>query len=285
MIRKKTAPLLAILIGLFPLPQIYGQETGLRYTTITDWEKGEFLLKIEAPVVRSGMNLPSAELSAERRIQQELPRIFKDAVHGLTVDSARQVRDFLDNEPGLGIELLDAASTGKKSFPAISRDLGRVTVDYSYPLFTTFGDLFIRHSRPAEVPRKLMWRPSAEFSGIVIYAKGELPVHGEGRSAKIIPCLFPEIFDEEMNPLLLHSMGDPDFLRRWGSAAYTSSFDEKPWEERIGKTPLRVIAKGLYGRYPASVKIPAEDAARILVNPKNRRLLAEGRVLIICDLE
>jgi hypothetical protein len=283
MITKKAATLLTVIIGLFTMAPAQGQETGLRYTAATNWEKGEFLLKIEAPAARSGMNIPSAGLSAERRIQQELPRIFKEAVQGLTVDSRRQIRDILETDPRLGIDLHDAAMAGKKGLSSMSRDLAAVSATYAYPLYEVFGNYFVRHRRPAEVPRKLSWRPSAEFSGIIIYAKGELPVHGEGRSAKIVPCLFPEIFDEEMNPLLLPSMGDPEFLRRWGSAGYTASFDETPWEDRIGKTPLRIIATGLYGRYPASIKIPSDDAARILVNSKNRRLLAEGRVLIIRD--
>jgi hypothetical protein len=141
----------------------------------------------------------------------------------------------------------------------------------------------VEHSQPGEIPHRIAWFPTREYTGIVIYAGKSLPVHGEAFESPIVPCLFPEIFDDETNPVLSIKMGDPAYLKRWGSAAYTPSFDETPWRERIGERPLHIIATGLYGKHPTDLKISLEDAALILALPANRRLLAEGRVLIIFD--
>lgn len=283
MICKSGAVYLIALLGLFPARAL--QAENLMWTVRTDWEKAVLRFTIEAPVPRSGPNLPAANLAAERGIEGALTRIFTEAVFPLLVDSRRTVGDAAEEEPELIPELLRIAAQGKKGLSQRSRDLGRLSVEYSYPFYGLLSDIFVRHRTPREIPRHIAWQPTREFTGIVIHAGGELPLHGEARPARLEPCLFPEIFDEAMNPVLLTDMGDPEYLKRWGSAAYTADFDEGPWRERIGGNPLRIVAQGLFGKHPTDIKIFAEDAARILSNPKNRRLLAEGRILIIADLK
>jgi hypothetical protein len=275
---------LCLAVGLFPLP-LKAEEEPLSWTRTINWEKGELTLTIEAPLAQTGPNLPAAVITAERRIDTALQRIFPQALLSVQVDSIRTFEDTIENSGFPAAELLAIAPTGKKGIPAYSRDMRKIAVSYTYYLHDLLADYFIRHTEPREIPRHISWLATREYTGIIIYAAGELPVHGEKRQSRIMPCLFPEIFDDAMNPLLLLEMADPVFLKRWGSAAYTASFDENPWKERIGSSPLRIIASGLYGKYPTDLKIDEEDAARILSNAANRRLLAEGRVLIIFDAE
>jgi hypothetical protein len=253
------------------------------WTRAIDWEKGELTLTLSAALARTGPNRPAAAITAERRIDTDLSKIFSEALLPLQIDSSMTFLESIENGAFTAAEILAVAHTAKKSVPRYSQDMQTVLVDYTYRLYDSLAAYFIRHSRPAEIPRHLAWLPTREYTGIVIYAGKSLPVHGEAFESPIVPCLFPEIFDEQGNPVLGIEMGDPAYLKRWGSAAYSASFDESPWQERIGSRPLRIIASGLYGKYPTDIKISLEDAARILALPANRRLLAEGRVLIIFD--
>jgi hypothetical protein len=265
---------------LFPAA-LRAEEGPLSWTRAINWEKGELILTIEAPLAQTGPNLPAAAITAERRIGTALQRIFPQALLPVQVDSIQTFEEAIENSSFPAAELLTIALTGKKGIPTYSRDMQKIAVSYTYYLHDLLADYFIRHTSPREIPPHISWLATREYTGIIIYARGELPVHGEKRQSPIVPCLFPELFDDAMNPLLLLEMADPVFLKRWGSAAYTASFDENPWKERIGPSPLRIIASGLYGKYPTDLKINEEDAARILSNAANRRLLAEGRILII----
>ncbi|MDR1933826.1 MAG: hypothetical protein LBQ57_13500 [Spirochaetales bacterium] len=282
---KRFFALLCALWWMFPAhASLTAQE--ISWTREINWEKGEMTLTLICALAQSGPNRPAAAITAERRIDTNLPRIFSEALLPVQIDSLRNFEDAVENGEFPVALLLSLALRGQKGIPRYAQDMQSILVDYTYPLHDTLAAYFIRHNRPREIPRYISWIPTREYTGIVIYTGANLPVHGENSESPALPCLFPEIFDEEMNPILSLEMGDPAYLKRWGSAAYSSSFNEEPWKQRIGERPMRIIARGLYGKYPTDLKISAEDAARILAVPANRRLLAEGRILIISeDLE
>jgi hypothetical protein len=253
------------------------------WTRSINWEKGEMTLTLSTALARTGPNRPAAAITAERRIDTNFVKIFSEALLPLQIDSSMTFEESIENGVFTAAELLSVAQTARKGIPRYSQDMQTIFIDYTCRLHDSLTPYFIRHSRPGEIPRYLAWFPTREYTGIVIYAGKSLPVHGEASESPLAPCLFPEIFDEQTNPLFTLEMGDPAYLKRWGSAAYSSSFDEAPWRERIGEKPLRIIAAGLYGKYPTDLKISAEDAALILSLPANRRLLAEGRILIISE--
>ncbi|MDR1316630.1 MAG: hypothetical protein LBK13_07120 [Spirochaetales bacterium] len=279
-IRAFTASILISI--LLPWPAA-AQDGEISWTRVIDWEKGEMTLTLSAALARTGPNRPAAAITAERRIDTSLSKIFSEALLPLQIDSTMTFVDSVETGVFTAAELLSVAQTAKKGIPRYSQDMQTIFVDYTYRLYDSLAPYFIRHSQPREIPHYLAWFPTREYTGIVIYAGKNLPVHGEAFESPLVPCLFPELFDAQTNPLFSIEMGDPAYLKRWGSAAYTSSFDETPWRDRIGDRPLRIIAAGLYGKYPTDLKIDMEDAALILALPANRRLLAEGRILIIFD--
>jgi hypothetical protein len=279
---KKLKTLCACLFFAAALP-LASQD--IFWTRDINWEKGELTLTLSAPLDQSGPNRPAAAIRAERRIDTSLSRIFSEALLPLQVDSSRTFEEAVEEGLFPVAQLLSLALTGRKGIPRYSQDMQSISLTYTYALYDLLADYFVRHKRPREIPRYIAWLPTREYTGIVIYTGKELPVHGEEAGGSAVPCLFPEIFDEETGPLLTLDRGDPDWMKRWGSAAYTRSFDEAPWRERIGERPLHIVASGLYGKYPTDIKISAEDAARILARPGGRALLAEGRVLIILGEE
>ncbi|MDR3201330.1 MAG: hypothetical protein LBT68_07700 [Spirochaetales bacterium] len=279
---KRFFALLCVLCGIFPAFSLTAQE--IFCARKIDWEKGEVTLTLSSALAQSGPNRPAAVITAERRIDTSLPRIFSEALLPVQIDSLQRFEEAVENGDFPAAELLTLSMAGKKNIPRYAQDMQSVSIDYTYRLHDILAAYFVRHKQAMEIPRFISWIPTTEYTGIVIYADASLPVHGEDAESSVVPCLFPEIFDEEMNPVFSLEMGDPAYLKRWGSAAYASSFDEAPWKHRIGERPMRIIARGLYGKYPTDLKISPQDAARILALPENRRLLAEGRVLIISEV-
>jgi hypothetical protein len=129
----------------------------------------------------------------------------------------------------------------------------------------------------------LTWAPSAEFSGLVIYAADELPIQGEPNSDEefLKPAMFPRIYDENMRLIAEVKMVEPEFLKQWGIVGYSKDTNEAPFLERIGRTPLRTSAVRLFGTNRTDIIIPLEIANKLLQNDHNLDLISQGRILII----
>ncbi len=285
---RVAAVLLSVLTGSFAAPAVIAQtnasiDTGIKVTakSTIDWEKAELRLTLTAPVQDGGKNAPAAGYRSEQSAERDFPQLLSQAILPIQIDSLHTAADLVRATPGLYRSFADAAKGADRGYPAYSADLRSVSLPYTIPLFPTIGSLFIHHTYPSPVNRTLRWVPNDKFTGLVIYAKGDLPVHGTDRSAQIVPCLFPDIFDSDMRTVIEKLQMDPAYLKRWGAAAYTQGFGEKQFIDRIGLSPLRVVAAGLFGETPTDPIISPEDADRLLSTENNRRLLAQGRILII----
>ncbi|GAB1481739.1 hypothetical protein MASR2M78_05540 [Treponema sp.] len=51
--------------------------------------------------------------------------------------------------------------------------------------------------------------------------------------------------------------------------------------ERVGKDPLRILARSLFGVRATDPIIDRDDALKIISSEENRRLLKEGRLVIV----
>ena len=63
--------------------------------------------------------------------------------------------------------------------------------------------------------------------------------------------------------------------------AYTTDPSDRGPADRIGSNPLRILARGVFGRNDTDLLIPTESAHRLLATADNRRLLREGRILVV----
>ncbi len=261
-----------------------GQDRPIRSEARTDWERNLYILSLEADLPDEGANLPSARLSMERAIAGELPAIFRERVSAFPVDSFTTVGERIPDAPELRLRLEDLAGAGTRNLSRLSVDLSRFSMEYRYSIFPQLASLFVRHSTPYAPPELLEYVPTTRYTGLVIDARGLLPVHGSEDRRPLTPSLFPRLFDEQMRLLLEKEMMDPEILIRQGPAAFTSGTDESAFRSRIGDRPLRTMATGLFGKNATDPMLPLDAARRLLSRPENRRLLQEGRILIICDL-
>lgn len=271
------------IILLTALPRADAADT-IDFDSTIDWEKGILEIKAQTDLAGEDSFIPAARQKSERLTAEELPVHFRAAIAGMIVDSTSKAGELTEENPRLIPAINDLTYRNTGTFSHISPDLKHYSITYTYTFYPDIVDVFIFHNRPYNPPRVLSYEPTADFSGIVIYMKGEFPVHGEQKTEKLTPCLFPKIFDENMKLIYEKGMVDPEMLRTWGMVVYTDDLEERPHEERIGLSPLRILGRRIFGEYYTDIIIEAEAAEKILYNPHNRRLLAEGRVMVICEL-
>jgi hypothetical protein len=252
------------------------------------WDQGALLLEVRKAVDPAAPLSPATRFQAEQRIQEALAYLYMEAVQDVPVDSHDSVGDRLAASGALFRALSERAASGVwRESAAFARDLHAVVVVYRFPLFGEQGLAapFVLHERPFPVPRLLSFTPARGFTGLVILAQGEFSSH-ESSCASGRPALLPRLYDEDLNPVLSAEMCDPQALRKWGVAAYAYSGEEaalQAFQDRIGTTPLRTMARGVFGRNATDILLSTEVARQLLSREQNRELLRDGKILIIID--
>ncbi len=254
------------------------------YVSSVDWQKG--VVSIDARIDLTGFSqvLPSARSQGEQIIAHSASEMLEDALFPIPVDSYQTVGSLSLSDPATMSAVMGILTPGDKQYSVLSRNLKSLVVRYQIPLFPDLGSIFVHQTQANPPLPPLGFVPTTRFSGIVIYAKGELPVHGESRSARLAPCLFPRIWDENMDLVASAKTVDPSVLREGGVAAYSDSTSLGAFTARIGSVPFQTVATGIFGKYDTDVIISNEAARELLASPDNINLITEGKILIIADL-
>ncbi len=253
------------------------------YHSFLDWKGGKFI--IEASYEPTEPVDPKSRYKAEQKIHSNLPVVFLESIWDISVDSIHKLGDILETDEEILKHYQLLSSEGFKEAASYTPDMKKIKVRYSYPLFGDGGLLtpLIDHVRAFPINNVLGFVPTKPFTGIVIYAKGEYDVFGKPVRSAFEPALFLRMFDEEMQLVWEKRMCNPDRLKSWGMAAYSDDLDIRRYSPRIGSFPLTIMARGIFGKYNTDFIIPSDSAARLLALEENRKLLEEGRVLIIYD--
>ncbi len=259
-------------------------------TTSVDWTvmeiKAETFLNLES----IGIRLPGGRTRAEGIIETEYPFVIRPAILNIPVDSSRTIGDLLNSGE---ISLRDVDALGApivKIPPALTPDLGFMKASYTVSL-KNMGATLIRHTRAAPVRRPIAPLRAPAYTGIIIIATGKLPAHGKNTSSPVYPCLFPKIWDSDMNLVYERGITDPsksivsivkyaveDTLFR-----ATPSGMDADIEALVGTNPLRIMARGVFGSRSTDPVIDRADALLILSSDENIRLLREARVVLILN--
>ena len=145
--------------------------------------------------------------------------------------------------------------------------------------------MFLNHVHPNSLNREIGFIPAREYTGLIIYAKGTYLSYGTNRQVSVEPSLFPVLYDEDTNVVLDKWMCDPEYLKQWGMVAYSESTDETQFLKRTGLFPLRTMASQVFGKYHCDLILARETIRKLLSLEKNRKMLQQGRILIIIDPE
>jgi hypothetical protein len=276
---KKFAVLL-----IFCAPALYGQP-GVGINGTLEWDKMEINAAISLDLASANIRLPTGRTQGEALIESEYLRLIRPDILDLPVDSSSTIADLIERGEYSLAEVETFALGAKTIAPALSPDLRSLRVSYSANL-AGLSSTLLRHSRPAETMRTLSPVSVPAYTGIIIIASGELPVHGRKGSALLQPCLFPKIWDTGMNLVYERSMLDPSrdsMIRYTPSAAVFGSGLSAGAAALAGDRPLRILACGVFGERPTDPIIDREDALLIISSEENRRLLREGLVFIALD--
>ncbi len=246
-----------------------------------DWSAREARVAASADARALALNPPSGRARGEALLERELPGLMRGALLGLLVDSRTTLGDALasGDYPAEAFDAVVGAAARENA--RFAPDMSAFLADYRVSLQDIAAPL-VRHSRASAPTVLLGYAPVRAFSGILVFAKGRLPVRGERGEAALRPCLFPRVWTEDMEIVLERNTVKPDAVRRWGVAGYAEDDGSEPWEARAGDDPLRIMAVAVFGSNRTDVVISREDALRVL-SSENRALLAEGRVVILVE--
>jgi hypothetical protein len=250
----------------------------------------EISARVSLDLKAAGLRLPADRTEGEELINAEYLALIRPLILSIPVDSSGTVGDRLAGGEFSLRKAESYALSARTVPPAMSADMTRMQAAYTISLGGLSAE-FIQNRRPQGPRRPLAAAPAATYTGIVIIAGGELPLHGTGRSAAVLPCLFPRIWDSGMNLIYDRSMLDSQDKVMVHYAAEDSIFRRNPsglspeLEALVGDKPLKILAREVYGIRPADPVIDAEDARAVISSEENRALLREGRVVIILDRE
>jgi hypothetical protein len=269
---------------------LYAQagDTRIAVTGAVDWKKMEMAVNMTLDLASAGIRLPAGRIRAEDLIALEFARLLWPYILAVPVDSSSTVEDLVRLGQLPYLELETFAGSAKRKQTAFTPDFASLSVSYTLDLSILSGRLIL-HSHAAEIRRVPVPLQAAPYTGIIIIASGELPVHGRKTAAFAAPCLFPKVWDTDMNLIYERNTLDPDSSGKTlvCYAAEEDIFRDTPsglspeLAARVGNNPLRIIAGGVFGIRPTDPVIHRDDALVILSSEDNRRLLREGKVAIV----
>lgn len=280
-LRKAAAGILFSLCALSAEAQS-GTGTTMTSSSTVNWITRQFVSSVALDTRKAGIELPSGRNAATVRMHMKLPLLIKDPLLSLCIDNSSQLGDFiLDNTLSFE-QITDIIEAGKMTQDVFSGD-GLTLSTVSTVNMNEIGRLFIRQKYPYTPQQPIDSVSSRPYTGIIIDARGKLPVQGEYVESSVSPCFFPEIWNEDMDQIYARDMMENEEAKKNGIVLYGYSGDETTYAERVGMDPLYIRAYKVYGRNRTDPVIRTDDSLRILSVPQNVALLQKGKVVILLD--
>jgi hypothetical protein len=260
------------------------ENTGI--TGVIEWDALRIKSTVSLDLAQEGIKLPSGRTQGESLLNSGYLRLMQPNIMDIQVDSSSTIADLITRGEFSFLEAENLALKAQSIPPALSTDLRKISASYTMEL-TDVSAALLRHTRPSPVMRTLIPVSSAQYTGIIVIAAGSLPLYGMRNSGFAVPCLFPKIWDSNMNLIYERNMLETHDNTMVRYAPLQSIFQNDPSGlapeliETAGNKPLRIFARGLYGINPTDLIIDDSDAMLIISSNENRRLLSEGRVVFI----
>ena len=277
----------ALLLVFFAAAGIFA-DTKIGITGVVEWDTLEIKASVSLDLASAGVRLPAGRSRGEVLLSDGYLRLIRTGILELQVDSSSTIADLINRGEFSLIEAERLALAARSMPPALSHDMLKMSASYTVSISGVSAAIF-RHSRPAPVLRTLTPVSTASYTGIIIIAPVSLPVYSMRGEAMPIPCLFPKIWDSEMNLIYERNMLQTGISTMVRYSSPASIFQHNPsglspeMRAVVGDRPLRIFASGVFGIKPTDLIIDRSDALLIISSDENRRLLSEGKVAIILD--
>ena len=247
-----------------------------------DWTTKIFTSQIELDVTDTDMKLPAGRNSAESLIRIKTPGLVKNPLLSLYVDNSSYLADRVLDE-SISMEQVTKIIENGRQTPALYTSDGNGVNTLKKIDINTISRELIKHKFPYIPDEPIEIVSSRPYTGIIIDARGSIPVHGEYVKSETYPCFFPTIWDEDMNIIYEKNVADREISKQKGLVQYDWQDDFSAYEDRIGLDPLYIRAYKVFGRNRTDPIIRKNDALKILTVKKNRDLLMQGKVVILLD--
>jgi hypothetical protein len=281
MIRRAVAVLWLSLVAA--VPPVIAEESETVQARVA-WTAGELRLDAVRALDPETSSIVRAKSDAQAALESRISQQLAAALADVPLDSSRTVGVLAAENTEFLESLNSLARSARPEAVFLSTDLARLTVRWVFPLFGPRGVTgYLLPEREAAMRRPLGYAASRAFTGLVIHARGSLPVVGTGTTATLRPALFPRIWDENMDLVLEKGQVRASSLSAWGMVGYLDRLDEEAIRGRAGTDPLRVAARAVFGKLPVDVVIPVEAARQLLSVPQNVEALRLGRICIVYD--
>ncbi len=247
-----------------------------------NWVDKTFTSNTTLDVDKAEIPMPSGKNSAVNAITSRLPNLIKDPLLTIFVDSSKSLGDcILERRISLQ-QITEIIESGNKTLGYFENKTFLFKMDHKLNL-SEIGSLFVRHQSPY-APRKSIERVSSRaYTGIIIDARGKLPVHGEFVESQAYPCLFPRVWNQKMDIVYERNMMESALAKDSGICGYDWSDDERRYRQRVGADPIHIAAKQIFGHNRTDLVISDEDALRIFSVPQNVDLLKNGKIVLLLD--
>lgn len=249
-----------------------------------DWTSRIFTTQINLDVTNTNMRLPSGRNSAESLIKIKTPGLVKDSLLTLFVDNQNYLGDIIVDET-LSLEQITKIIENSKQTPALYTTDGNGVNTIKTIDVNTISRQLIKHKYPYTPEEPIDIVSSRPYSGIIIDARGTLPIHGEYADSEVFPCFFPTIWDDQMNIIYEKNITDKEIAQNKGIVKYDWKDNFILYEDLIGRDPLYIKAKKVFGRNRTDPLISRRDALKILTVKENLNLLKQGKIVILLDKE
>lgn len=249
-----------------------------------NWITRTFTTNFTLDTEKAQIKMPSGKKSASAQIKTKLNQLTQPALLSLYEDSQKKLSDSIIDEELLLPQVYDFIQGGYKTPDVFTKDLNLLKTTNTLNTLE-LNEQLIFHKNEYTPQKPIDYAPSRKFSGIIIDARGQLPVHGEYVSSETSPCFFPKIWDEQMNVVFEKNLVSPQIAKNQGIVQYHYSDDTSLYESIVGIDPLYIKAKQVFGRNRTDPIISQKDALKILTIDENIKLLQEGKVVILLDKE
>lgn len=275
--------LILIVFTLFALNiNLFSQQATSQ--SIVDWTNPAFFSTAELDISESNIVLPSGRGAAKTILESKIPLLIKDPLLSLPVDSSLKLGDTVLQDTLSLEEITNIIQDGKQSASVYSNEKDSIIINHTIKL-NDISSKLVKHSFPYKPNSPIEKTATRKYTGIIIDARGVLPVQGEFVTSTGNPCLFPKVWNEEMELIYEKNIEDSKVAKELGIVNYHWSSDENLYRDRIGNDPLRITAKKIFGINRTDPVISKKDALKILSLDENRELLKQGRVIILLDKE
>ena len=249
-----------------------------------NWIKKEFTSNINLDIDKTNIAFPQGKNVVLNKIQQKLPLLIKDPLLTINVDSENKLLDVILDQELSYKQVENIISSSKCTIGRFTNKSSIYSTDHNIDV-TQISSLLVKHKTPYKLQKPINYVSSKKYTGIIIDARGTLPVHGEFVQDKVNPCLFPKVYSSDMELFYEKNMVDSVKSKESGICNYDYSDNLEKYINLIGNEPLYIVAQKTFGQNRSDLIIKNEDALKITSIAENLNLIKEGKVVILLEKE